>query len=292
MAKNILCCYFSGTANTELVVRSLQKALQNSGACCTLLKMEDVLLGRKDFPAQIFDMIGFASPIHSGELPKIVHQFLRFLPVRENQKAFVLKTAAGIMSGINAAASARLIKKLARKNYQVFYDRTISMPSNWLVATDRGIASRLYVIAQQKSVNMADELMREIERLPQIPFLSRLLIALILPGYRISTPLIGKDIKVNNKCNNCGKCARECPTANIMIKSGRPRFRWRCISCMRCLYFCPQNALDYRIFKAFKLKEGYNIRALIRESDHDTWPLPQEDKLPENFVSYQQDASL
>lgn len=48
--------------------------------------------------------------------------------------------------------------------------------------------------------------------------------------------------KVNKDCTACGFCARECP-ANAIPEQKPQTTDWkRCISCMRCVTYCPQEA--------------------------------------------------
>lgn len=48
--------------------------------------------------------------------------------------------------------------------------------------------------------------------------------------------------KAGNNCTGCGLCARECPTGAIL--SGHPALpdSSKCISCMRCISICPNQA--------------------------------------------------
>ena len=51
----------------------------------------------------------------------------------------------------------------------------------------------------------------------------------------------------NEKCTGCGICADHCPTGSIsMIGTVNPRPYWSltCESCMRCMGYCPHNAIE------------------------------------------------
>ncbi|HOB71532.1 MAG TPA: hypothetical protein PKM18_07090, partial [bacterium] len=50
-------------------------------------------------------------------------------------------------------------------------------------------------------------------------------------------------------------------------KEGRPRFGWKCMICMRCIYKCPNNAISPRIMKFFKVKNFYKLSELQKPSD-------------------------
>ena len=45
------------------------------------------------------------------------------------------------------------------------------------------------------------------------------------------------------KCNGCGRCARECPLTAIEMEMERPRFTSGCVVCGLCVSLCPTSAL-------------------------------------------------
>ncbi|MBE6870934.1 MAG: 4Fe-4S dicluster domain-containing protein [Ruminococcaceae bacterium] len=54
---------------------------------------------------------------------------------------------------------------------------------------------------------------------------------------------IGVKIKKSGRCNNCGKCIKEC-TSGAMTDEG---ITGRCIRCLHCVNVCPQKALDFSL---------------------------------------------
>jgi ferredoxin len=75
----------------------------------------------------------------------------------------------------------------------------------------------------------------------------------------------GRYLRAGASCTRCGSCARDCPAGNIELKAGKVVFDNACVWCMRCIYNCPQKAIDNKYMNLFILKGGYSlarIRAL------------------------------
>ncbi|MFG6347456.1 MAG: 4Fe-4S binding protein [Lachnospiraceae bacterium] len=68
--------------------------------------------------------------------------------------------------------------------------------------------------------------------------------SLKLPGNRPYRTYNGVPLKPNadKSCQKCGVCARECPAGAIPPYNPSVTDTGKCISCMRCISICPQNA--------------------------------------------------
>lgn len=45
-------------------------------------------------------------------------------------------------------------------------------------------------------------------------------------------------------CNNCSLCNEQCPTQSILLSSNRPYWKFTFESCMKCMNYCPQRAIE------------------------------------------------
>lgn len=67
--------------------------------------------------------------------------------------------------------------------------------------------------------------------------------SLTLPGNRpYKQSCTGPFPTANERCTNCGTCARLCPTDAISIDTPQKNNTALCIGCMRCVSVCPTGA--------------------------------------------------
>lgn len=51
--------------------------------------------------------------------------------------------------------------------------------------------------------------------------------------------------EVNERCTQCGACARDCPTGTIQNRGSFPSDPSECTMCLECLAVCPVDAIDF-----------------------------------------------
>jgi flavodoxin/ferredoxin len=262
MTRRIGIFYFSGTGNTAHVTKRLSAELGAAGSQVETISMAEILKQNTAIDVNRYDSIGLGHPIHSFGAPRIVHQFIRMLPRVKDKAVFLFKTA-GSRGVLNDGASGKLITALARKGYQVSYDRAFIMPSNWAFSYPANYNKQLCNVVALKAKNMAHQLCRgDHRRIPCSPALAA--VARILWHCEdIGARLYGKDLHADKRCTRCGKCVRECPSGNITVNNGSISFGWRCLWCLCCVYSCPARAITPRLMKFTVLKGGYNLERLV-----------------------------
>lgn len=85
---------------------------------------------------------------------------------------------------------------------------------------------------------------------------------LAIPGNRPYRSYSGISLKprATRKCVDCGICAHQCPVAAISIDEPSQTDRDICISCMRCIKFCPIHARKLGGFKHMIAEKAfYNL---------------------------------
>jgi ferredoxin len=156
-----------------------------------------------------------------------------------------------------------MIRVLKAKGYDVFHERLFSLGSNWIKRFSDPVVQQLYRSTVEKVDQMCLELIEGRERFYQTGFWMRLGMGIVsfLSGQFFR--LTGLDYKVSSSCGNCGLCAKNCPSKNIVIKNGKPAFGLNCNCCMRCVYNCPNYAIQFRTLNFFQVEGGYNIHKTL-----------------------------
>lgn len=239
--KNVCVLQFSGTGMTKYVVEQIAKELERLSITVDVYPIETTPI--QSIPFGTYDAVGIAYPVHAFNAPKIVIRYAKTLPVSASTDVFLLSTA-GEDHPLNYASSRLLIRMLQKKNYHVFYDRLLNMPSNFAIQYDESKVAQLLSAVDSSTPQIAQEIASLTPRMQTSGFLAGIM-AFLGRAEWFGAVLIGKTFHADQRCNHCGVCAKNCPNRNI-VNGKRIRFRWRCGLCMRCLYLCPQNAIKIR----------------------------------------------
>lgn len=274
--KSIAVYYFTGTGNTGIIAETLCAALTELKCKVDLIRMEDVLKGRRPLSTEEYDMIGLGCPVFGYTAPPLVSRFISLLPCAKGTKAFVFRTAGGV-APINYNTSNGIRRKLRRKGYDVFHERIFSISSNWIQRFDDDVVLKLHAASEKKTKLMAAALVNGETRVLKTGLKLRLLMGAVSAGSPLVFRFVGKDFAIGPACTKCGLCVRNCPAGNITEKGGNIRFGWSCNSCLRCIYACPQHAIRLRKFAFFEVSGGYDIGKILASPRQ----IPAAEKKPE-----------
>jgi len=172
----------------------------------------------------------------------------------------------------------------------VFYERVFSIASNWVVKFSDNVVKELYEATKKKVTIMCEEIMSGEKRILKTSLGLRILMEFVA---FISTPcfkLLGKYLTVNKACVKCGLCIKNCPAQNIYEKNGKIKFKLNCNCCMRCIYSCTKNAINFRVVKFFALPGGYNIKKTLEKPDSTNEE--KNEGIPAFFNNYINDNNL
>lgn len=248
----VLVVYFSGTGNTEFVVRTLSEQLVAGGLNLESWPLES--LAPDALPGH--DLLAVGYPVYGFRPPAHLLRFLRGLSAGEARPAAVLNTHAMLPGNANVHAAQRLIER----DYRLVGHTGIRMPGSDRLA-----------FAEHTSRTVRQALTRDYTHMPQLDSLCLAIRRALGPSEATganaaSRPHPGRfaaigeralsgtlerlerrmrsSLFATDRCIGCAYCAAVCPVEAIRIDQGRPAFSPECILCLRCLHNCPQEAIQ------------------------------------------------
>jgi ferredoxin/flavodoxin len=245
--------YFSGTGNTLLVVQAMQDFFTAHDCTVTLHRMEHCHPEKRD-PNHV---IGLAFPVACQSTYPFVWDFLRSLPASDvHTEVFMVDTMGAFSGGIVGP----LRDELQAKGYNTIGAQEIVMPSNWMKNKGEERNQKKRDAGMQVARKYAHDLLYGISSWPKLPVVPNLF--KYLGSEKIWAKMAQKlPIKIDEtKCIRCGLCFKLCPVDNIVM-DGYPEYDEKCQFCMRCVAFCPTQAISilgkttepYRAVKAEEL---------------------------------------
>lgn len=251
--------YFSGTGNTEKVVRKWKESSELFGVSIDLFKIE-----KDDFDfsrISEYDKIGFAYPIHAFNAPENVWKYAKKFPKIENSKKVFVIMVSGEYMTINHSSSKKLLRILKRRNYVLESDYHYIMPYNMIFRHTEARATRMYetmnklvpIDAKEYLVDNKPHLIKKHHFVGWFIFILRI--------EQWFSGVNGRLFKVNKKkCIKCMKCVNNCPVKNIEYVNGKFKFHGNCLLCTRCSFNCPTDAFSIGILNSWRVNKPYSFK--------------------------------
>lgn len=261
--KRILLLYFSGTDNTLLCAKKLQKYFLEKGNRCDIYRFSYPL---KELPKpQDYDLLGVGYPIHAFNTPLSFLNFLKHdLP--NAQKPYFIFKVSGEPFHFNDASSSRLIRILKKKGYRCLGEKHFLMPYNIIFRYPDSLAKGMLLYLDSLSCLYVQELSQNETREPRFSFFSHF-VSFIFRIEWLAPIANSKFVKVDTKkCRHCGLCLASCPNNALYYdEKGRIRINNRCSICMRCADFCPVDAFCFGFLNHWKVVGKYNYARLLSD---------------------------
>jgi len=221
--------YFSATGNCLYVARELDDTIVS---ILTAIKEE-----KYDFSDE---MIGLVVPTYAGEMPRIVRRFIE--KATFNTDYFYIISTYGMNDSVASEWASEFCEAHGIK---VNYANTLQMVDNYLPSfdvdeqkeIDKKIPEQLSLIKEdlkqrKRFIKQPTEDGREKYNLVQIRFKEH-------PEFNN-----GEQIKITDKCIECGICTRVCPIKNLeMVNSKAIKKNDTCEFCLACANNCPSKAI-------------------------------------------------
>jgi len=274
--------YFSGTGGTRRAAELFERALlsrdlqvvkselsvANSDQIVeskTSVNINTAAIAAADSAAPSPETLVLFFPVYSFNEPTPVAEWVERLPTdlspQNKKQAVVISISGGGDIPSNSACRARVIRKLEKKGYDVFYEYMLPMPNNAISAYDIYLSARLLQVLPENIEAIAEEIVAG-KRRRVSPQLFGKILAPIANMEKKFEKSFGRNLQTNDNCNGCGWCAENCPRGNIVMQNDRPVFDSKCVICLRCVYGCPRHAIVPKLGKSLVIKEGFDLHLI------------------------------
>jgi len=259
--KSITLAYFSGTGCTKAIVDSFEHQLLDKGVIVNKLNIATC----SGHEVGETDLIIICSPVYAFRLTSIVERWVKNLPETQNTYAAIISVSGGGDISPNTACRIPSKRFLKKKGYHLIYEKMLVMPSNFAIQAEQSLNYNLLSVMPQRVKFIINDILSGKQKFSH-PKLQDRFLATLGKAEHLGAKFVGRSIHASKDCNKCGSCIRNCPEKNIEMKNGKPKFGFRCIWCLKCIYACPRKALSHRIFKFAVLKNGFDLEKLSKMS--------------------------
>lgn len=250
--------YLTGTGNSFRVACWMTEQAETCGIGARTIAME-ASRTEGELKAGAEHLLGLVFPVHGFTAPWYVIRFVLSLPRREKVRAFVAvprgATKFGcsrVFPGMEGTSGYLIALILVLKGYTVQGVTGLDMPSNWMSlhcslsqANVKAVLSKAKMQTEQflKEILWGNSYFNGISCLLAGVFLAPLsVLYLVLGRFYLS-----KLFFASNACTGCGVCVQNCPIGAVVMrgcKKPRPYWTFSCESCMRCMGYCPEKAVE------------------------------------------------
>jgi NAD-dependent dihydropyrimidine dehydrogenase PreA subunit len=204
------------------------------------------------------DVTGFVFPVYYWGLPEIIKRFCEMPEVKNSLGSYVYCV---ITCGANTGTADKMLeKKLGRA---MDYSYSLRMPDNYVILYDPCTVekARKFLSHSDKELDAvcSDIASKTAGRKGSTQGGAK---SLVVP-YLYDICRTTKKFYADEKCVSCGKCVNFCPDGAIVMKNGKPEWvKNKCQHCTACINRCPAKAIQFG--KNTAERNRYNIWNVIR----------------------------
>ncbi|MBQ2719212.1 MAG: EFR1 family ferrodoxin [Clostridia bacterium] len=254
----VLLIYYTGTYNTRWLVGRVEERLLAEGNEVTRV---EITSRTPPVPTEDYDLVGFAYPIYGFNAPLPFESYVKKLSFRPGQRFFIFKNSGETMA-MNNASSRNLLRRMRRAQGVFMGEYHLVMPYNIHFRFEDDFVREILAYDRKLLEVMLTNLKNgTVERIESRPLydLGAFFVGIQKIGGNVNSFFYRVDA---DKCTLCGKCVHECPHENIYKKDGTIRFSHHCDMCMRCSFFCPQDAIRIGFLEGWHVNGAYDLDAL------------------------------
>ncbi|MGM0600979.1 MAG: EFR1 family ferrodoxin [Candidatus Rifleibacteriota bacterium] len=228
--------YFTGTGNSLALAQELRIRLENS----ELIPLASL---KKNFDTKGYNKLLFVFPVYGGGIPAIVATKLQKIRV---QSPVYIGAICNYAGGEGAALSIFADEFEKHTGHKIDAGWGILMPGNYIPLYGAESQEKINKILSQANETLAtianeikNQIKKPITKSPLFP-----VIKAVWKAFAISSRRTDRRFRADDSCTGCGLCTKICPVNNISSnKNGKPVWHSKCLQCMACLQYCPEEAI-------------------------------------------------
>ena len=255
--KTVTLAYFSGTGGTKMVADCFFDQFTELGIIA-----KKINIGKSvPYEPKSSDLLLIFSPVYAFRLSSIVEKWVSNLPKTLGKSVALFSVSGAGEISPNTACRTYCKNILRKKGYDFIYEKMLIMPSNIAIQAEEQMNFDLLNVLPLKTKQIIKDIQSGNKNITR-PLLQDRFLPFLGRGEHLGARFFGASIHASNACNHCGLCIQNCPQKNIHMNNNTPKFGFRCVWCLKCIYACPYNALSPRLAKFTIFKDGYNIYKL------------------------------
>jgi len=242
--------YFTGTGNSLKILNTCKDVFLAHNHS---VNISPIQAGQQIDDA---DIVGFCFPVYAFGIPRLAARYLKSLrKFKSGQKAFIIITAGDAdESGYSVLQAQKLLR---RKKCDIIYSHVIEMPINWTTSPKppfpptKEEAAEIVAKGVPEAEKLALDILNGVTKFHTFNVAQRYGRFGMYREYLLFKYLgltnMWRTFKTYDSCNGCSLCSKVCPTGSIRIVNKKPVWASTCEQCMRCVNFCPKEAI-YQTF--------------------------------------------
>ena len=232
--------YFTGTGNSLAAAKRIGESLGE----CKLIPVASL----KEESGKIepgVERVGIVCPVYDAGVPLMVREFAGRIDLSGAEYCFAVVTMGGM-----GASALHLLDKTLRENCRRGLDSgfAVRMPGNFPPLSKPPQGEKRDKILREADAKL-DEIAGKIgegkKDYPVFTPISSLLKILTYEKFIKEVRNYDSEFFVKDNCISCHVCSDVCPTGNIKLTRGWPKWNHNCELCFACLHFCPVEAIQW-----------------------------------------------